>query len=110
MSREISIENLIQEAIKRGEFDNLEGAGKPLNLEDYFAAPEDERMGFAMLKSNNFVPPEVQLMQEVDDLKEQLQNAAGSPNEPELRRRLNERSLALRIMLENRNRRGTPKA
>jgi hypothetical protein len=105
MSNESLIENLIQKAIKRGEFDNLEGAGKPLNLEDYFAAPQDERMGFAMLRSNNFVPPEVELMQEVDDLKRQLSTAPDESTVQKLGRKLNERSLALSIMLENRNRR-----
>lgn len=56
MSIESSIENMIKEAIARGEFDNLSGSGKPLDLDAYFNTPEDLRMAFSMLKSNDFVP------------------------------------------------------
>jgi hypothetical protein len=42
------IDEQIKKAIEAGEFDNLEGAGKPLNLDDYFAAPEDLRMGYSV--------------------------------------------------------------
>ena len=35
MSLENIIEEKIQKAMLNGEFDNLEGAGKPLNLDDY---------------------------------------------------------------------------
>ena len=53
------IEEQIKKAIEAGEFDNLEGAGKPLELDSYFATPEDLRMGYSVLKSNKFVPAEV---------------------------------------------------
>jgi DnaJ homologue, subfamily C, member 28, conserved domain len=36
----------IREAIEQGVFENLPGAGKPLNLEEYFNAPEDLRRRF----------------------------------------------------------------
>lgn len=39
------IEEKILAALANGEFDNLEGKGKPLNPDDYFAAPEDFRVG-----------------------------------------------------------------
>ncbi len=54
------VEEQLRKAVEAGEFDNLEGAGKPLNLDDYFAAPEDLRMGYSVLKSNKFVPEEVE--------------------------------------------------
>ncbi|HEU5236640.1 MAG TPA: DUF1992 domain-containing protein, partial [Pyrinomonadaceae bacterium] len=41
----------IKEAIAKGEFDNLPGAGKPLDLDAYFATPEPLRMGYSILKS-----------------------------------------------------------
>ena len=52
MSIESAIEQIIKEGMARGEFDNLKGKGKPLNLDDYFNTPEDVRMGFSILKSN----------------------------------------------------------
>ncbi len=53
MSPEKSVEEKIRQAIANGEFDNLAGAGKPLNFDDYFNTPEDVRMGYSVLKSNN---------------------------------------------------------
>ena len=69
MTRPLSIEEQIRRAIEAGDFDNLEGKGKPIDLSGYFAAPEDVRMGYAMLKSNNFVPEEVELLKEIGRLK-----------------------------------------
>ena len=61
MSLKKSIEEKIRQAIANGEFDNLAGAGKPLNFDDYFNTLEDVRMGYSVLKSNNFAPEEVKL-------------------------------------------------
>ncbi len=38
------VEEQLRKVVGVGEFDNLEGADKPLNLNDYFAAPEDARI------------------------------------------------------------------
>lgn len=76
MSIEKSIEEKIRQAIAAGEFDNLEGAGKPLDLNNYFNTPEDVRMGYSILKSNNFVPEEVEMMREIGALKEKILTCA----------------------------------
>jgi hypothetical protein len=100
----MSLERLIDEQIKRameaGEFDNLEGAGKPLNLDDYFAAPEDLRMGYSVLKSNKFVPEEVERLREIGELKEKIKNCANEDEKRKLTKILNERNLALSLLLE----------
>ena len=62
MSIESAIEKQIKEAMARGEFDNLAGKGKPLDLEAYFNTPDDLRMAYSILKSNDFVPEEVEIM------------------------------------------------
>ncbi len=65
-------EDKIREAMERGEFDNLEGAGKPLRgLNDYFATPENVRLGYSVLKNSGFVPEEVSLLKEIHLLKEE---------------------------------------
>ena len=56
MSLERAIEEIIQAAMARGEFDNLPGKGKPLNLDDYFSLPEDERMALTMLRNAGYCP------------------------------------------------------
>lgn len=104
MSLEKIIEEKIQKAIANGEFDNLEGAGKPLNLDDYFATPEDVRVGHSLLKSNKFVPQEVDLMKEISELKEKTKNCVNENEKAKLSKLLNERTLALTIILERNKR------
>ena len=86
MSIESAIEQKIKDAIAHGEFDNLTGSGKPLDLDAYFNTPEDLRMAFAMLRSNNFVPEEVEMLKEIASLKEQIKDAEGDPLVAEIAR------------------------
>ncbi len=65
-------ERRIQEAIERGEFDNLPGRGKPLNLEDDSYIPPELRMVYKILKNANCLPPELQLRKEIRQLKDLL--------------------------------------
>lgn len=58
-------ERRIEEAIRNGVFDDLPGAGKPLELEDDSHVPEDLRIAYKILKNANFVPPEVSLRKEI---------------------------------------------
>ena len=51
MFSESLIDEIIREAMEKGEFDNLPGKGKPLDLEAYFATPADVRLGYSVLKS-----------------------------------------------------------
>src|SRR5215213_3369582 len=104
MSIESAIEKQIKEAMARGEFDNLAGKGKPLDLEAYFNTPEDLRMAYSILKSNDFVPEEVELMKEISSLKARLADAVGESDAAALREKINERSLALSLLLDRRRR------
>ena len=58
------VEELIQKAQQRGEFDNLEGMGKPLNLDTYGAAG-DKSLAYSLLKSNGYAPVEIELAKEI---------------------------------------------
>jgi len=54
----------IREAMERGEFDNLPGAGKPLRLdEDVYAG--DRALAYHLLKSNGYAPNEIELAKEI---------------------------------------------
>ena len=44
MSFDKIVEALIKEAQARGEFDNLPGEGKPIDLTAYFETPEEVRL------------------------------------------------------------------
>ena len=102
MSLENSIEKLIAEAMERGEFENLKGKGKRLNLDDYFNTPEDLRIAHSVLKANEFVPREVDLINEVADLKRKAAAMTDETERKSLIKRLNERELALRLEIERR--------
>jgi len=104
MSLENFIEKQIRDAIEAGEFDNLEGAGKPLNFDDYFAAPEDLRMGYSVLKSAKIVPEEVDRLKEIGEIKEKIKFLTDESEKRKLIVILNEKTLAFNILLE-RNRR-----
>jgi DnaJ homolog subfamily C member 28 len=58
------IDQQFQEAQARGEFDNLPGSGKPLNLDDTLFTG-DKAMAYSLLKQNGFAPPEIELAKEI---------------------------------------------
>ena len=105
MSLSKLIDKQIEEAIARGEFDNLEGAGKPINLDAYFATPAEMRVGYSVLKSNKFVPEEVDRLKEIGELKQKLNACLDEEEEAKLTKLLNEKTLALSIILERNKRR-----
>ncbi len=82
----------IEEAMREGKFDNLAGAGKPLDLEP-MPAEENARMTWWMLRilhKNNFIPDEVQLRKSIEGLKEQLARLTDVRKLPPLVARINE--------------------
>lgn len=50
------VEEIIRKAQERGDFDNLPGAGKPLDLSDNPFVPPDLQMAYRMLASSGFAP------------------------------------------------------
>ena len=58
-------EQRIREAMERGEFDTLQGAGKPIAFEDETWVPEDLRLAYRILKNHGFIPPELELRNEI---------------------------------------------
>lgn len=73
-------ERKIREAIEEGQFDNLEGRGKPLRLDDDAGIPEDLRLAYKILKNAGCLPPELELKREIVKLEEML---AGLEDEQE---------------------------
>ena len=93
-------ETRIREALAQGEFENLPGAGKPLDLEEYFSTPEDLRMAFSILKNANCAPAEVELLKEISRLQHAIAETADDSAKQELRRTLVNRQTELAIALE----------
>jgi len=73
------IEERIRKAQKKGVFDNLDGSGKPLNLEDDRHIAEDLRLAYKILKNADCLPPEIELKKEIErteDLLSAMQDTA----------------------------------
>ena len=64
----------IEEAMRAGKFDNLPGAGKPLDLEPMPADENARIMWWALriFKQNDFTPDEVRWRKQIDGLKDEL--------------------------------------
>ena len=83
------IEERIQRAVKKGEFDNLPDSGKPLNLEDDYLVPEDLRLAYKILKNADCVPPEIETKKEIHQLESLMSNMKGSAEKYKLLKKLN---------------------
>ncbi len=66
------IDEQIRDAMRKGQFDNLPGAGKPLKLEDDAHTPEHLRMAHKLLKDNDLVPDWMAQGKEIDTAREHL--------------------------------------
>ncbi len=73
-------ENRILEALEAGLFDDLEGKGQPLKLEDDSHVPPELRMAYKILKMSDCLPPELELRKEIIRLQDLV---ASLPDEAE---------------------------
>jgi len=101
MSFQKNIDEKIKEAIARGEFDNLPGKGKPLDLDAYFATPEDLRMGYSILKSANIIPEEMELLRQIEGLKKSLDSSTNRTEKKALLQQLSEKLANLNMRMEH---------
>jgi len=99
------IDERIRRAIEAGEFDNLPGKGKPIDLSAYFETPEDLRMAYSILKSNDFVPEEVELLREIDGLTKQMEASTDDDQKNRLRKEITEKKYVFDMMVEKLRRR-----
>jgi hypothetical protein len=72
LALELLAESKITEAARAGAFDNLPGAGRPLELDDDRMTPEDARMAYRILRNSGFVPPELDTRREAAGLRRLL--------------------------------------
>ena len=95
-----AIEQIIREAMARGEFDNLSGAGKPIDLSAYFDTPEEMRLAYSVLKSADILPQEAELLKEIAALKEAAQATKASAKRGRLLKTAEDKRLQFNLMLE----------
>jgi hypothetical protein len=100
MAFENIAEEKIQEAIATGEFDNLPGKGKPLNLNAYFATPEQLRMAYSILKSAEVVPEEMELLKQIERLNQSASSCENPAEKKMLQRQLTEKLTSFNLRME----------
>jgi hypothetical protein len=100
MSCHRNADEKIKEAIARGEFDNLPGKGKPLDLDAYFATPEHLRMGYSILKSAGVVPEEMELLKQIEDLKKSLDSCTSEIEKRAIQKQLSEKLTNFNLRME----------
>jgi hypothetical protein len=93
-------EAAIQNAINRGDFDNLKGKGKPLDLNNYYDTPEDVRIGFSLLKNAGYIPEEVELLNKITGIKTKIKETDNETERKELFKRLLDAQLKYDIRME----------
>jgi len=86
-------ENKINEAIRRGEFKNLSGKGRPLKMDDLSGVPEELRASYIILKNYGALPPELELEKEIVSLRKLINCCYQEEERNSLQRKLNEKLL-----------------
>ncbi|WPP39618.1 DnaJ family domain-containing protein [Paenibacillus hunanensis] len=91
-------DQMIEEAMKRGEFDDLPGKGKPLELEDLSHVPEELRSAYKLMKNANIMPEELTLRQEMLTLSDLIAACQQDEERLRLRKKLDEKTLRLNML------------
>ena len=66
------MDDILKDAMQKGEFDNLPGAGKPLKLNDDPNTPAELRLAYKILKDNDLPPDWIAAGKDVDAGREKL--------------------------------------
>jgi hypothetical protein len=83
------VEERIRQAQKKGEFDNLEGSGKPLDFTADQAVAEELRLAFKILKNADCLPPEIELKKEIRQTEELLTGMSETAEKYRMMKKLN---------------------
>ena len=92
------VERKIQEAMERGEFDNLPGQGKPLLLEEDSHIPEELRVAYKILKNADCLPPELETKKEIRQMEDLLANIPDEKERYKLIKKINFMIMRLNMM------------
>ena len=94
------VETKIKAAMAEGEFDNLPGKGKPLDLKGYIETPEHVRTAYHILKNAGYVPEEVRLKKEMELIKEKIKLCKSEAEKDKLNKELADISQQFNFYME----------
>jgi Domain of unknown function (DUF1992) len=95
-------EERIKKAYKDGEFENLAGFGKPLQLEDLSGVPEELRMAYKIMKNAGYTQEESHLRQEMMTIEDLIEKCDDSEEKENLQSKLNEKLLRFNRLMSKR--------
>lgn len=95
---EIIAEERIREAMERGEFDRLPGAGRPLAFDDDAMIRPELRVAYKILKNAGCLPPELELRKEIVALRDLLRAVEDDGERRTKIRELNDKLLKLSVL------------
>jgi hypothetical protein len=95
---EVIAEERIRAAMERGEFDNLPGKGRPLNLDDLENVPLELRAAYTLLRNAGFAPPEVELRKEIAALEARLAATVDPAQARALRAQIADKEIVFDVM------------
>ncbi len=96
-------EDKIKQAIKDGEFNQLPGMGKPLQLEDLSHISPELRMSYKLMKNANMMEGDIELKKDIHTIEELLSHFPEGMEREKLQVQLNEKMLQLDKILKKRN-------
>jgi hypothetical protein len=91
------VEKRIKEAQEKGEFDNLPGQGKPLDMTDDRHIPEDLRLAYKILKNADCLPPELEETKEIRQMEDMLANVPDEKERYKLIKKINYKIMKLNV-------------
>jgi hypothetical protein len=89
LTLDLLAEQRIREAQENGEFDDLPGAGSPLDLGDDALVPEELRAAYRLLKNAGFLPPELEAHREIREVEQLLRTIEDGAERSHLVARIN---------------------
>ena len=98
--RETLVDIKFKQAMADGEFENIQGTGKPIDLGNYYNLPEHLRMAYQMIKNSGFVPEEVRLKKEMEELREKIKSCKIEDTKKKLLKQLTEVSQQYHFCME----------
>jgi len=91
-------EQRLRQAIDEGWLDDLPNRGERIDLEEYFATPEDVRVAYSILKNANCLPEEVELRNEIAALERTRANTTSPGDRLVLEQGIANRSSRLELL------------
>ncbi|TCM98806.1 uncharacterized protein DUF1992 [Paenibacillus sp. BK033] len=102
------VEQRIKESMEKGEFDNLSGKGKPLELEDNSHVPEELRVAYKLLSNAGMIPEEMVVRKEIVSLRDMIRLCRNPDEKDVLQKKLTEKELRFKMLMEARGLRQSP--